>query len=170
MSWLKRVYSNEDIAGQIKDKIRSDPFFIAIFKRFGIPMERLDSHLTITIKRLDRSFGKTNDEQLIIDDRLARSPHFLHGDFHIIAHEILHWLRRQREQMHYFADPEEVEGFTVGIAYALQRVRSHRDWQNLLAKEFLPLIQINIPDDNKAREFLMKRIEEAQHLLSQIGQ
>lgn len=168
MNWLKRVYSGEDMEARIKDRIRSDPFFLALFRRFGVPIERLDTNLHIVFKRLQRAFGETNDEQMIIDDRLARSPHFLDGDFHFVAHEMLHWLRRQREDMHYFADPEEVEGFTVGIAYAMMHIRGQPGWEQKLMQEFLPLIKINIPDDNKAREFLTKRIEEAQNLCNSL--
>ena len=167
MNWYK-IAQHKNISESVKHKIRTNPFFIALFRKFDIPLDKMDSDLDIQVKPLDGSFCEANDEQILIDDKLANSQNFLTDEFHFVAHEILHWLRRQREQMHYFADPEEVEGFNVGIAYMLSQQRGPGVEHRIVSK-FLPLIKINIPDDNQAREFLKQRLIDARKLLSEMG-
>jgi hypothetical protein len=132
-------------------------------------MERMDSNLEVTFQRLHGAFCEANDRQIIVDERLARAGDLLGKDFHFVAHEMLHWLRRQKEEMSYFGDPEEVEGFVTGIAYSLSEMGNDPRADQVILHRFLPLIQINIKDDNTAKQFLAKLTSDARKLLTEIG-
>lgn len=164
MSWWKKANDGQDLEARVKHKIRSSPFFARLFQMFHIPMSALDG-LAIKVQRLQGNFCEAGEDEILVDDRLASDPELFNGDFHFMAHEILHWLHRQREKNNYFADPEEVQGFNTGIAYMMSIGRQDKD----IASIFLPLIQINIKDDNKAMEFLQQRLNDARKLLSDMG-
>lgn len=160
MSWWKRS-KKESIEDQIKAHIRSSPFFRKLFHMMRVPTDALDE-LNIKIQRLEGQFCKADADVIVLDDRLADNENFFTSHFHFVAHEMLHWLKRQREKEHYFADPEEIESFNIAIAYALSNGSSN------LKETFLPLIQINIKDDNKALAFLQNRVREAKELLKKM--
>ena len=165
MSWWKysKEEHNEDLDKRIKETIRQSPFFISLFKKFKVPIEKLDL-LRFTTDRLEDEFCKADDERVVIDDRLANSDSFFADDFHFMAHELIHWLHRQLEDKQFFADPEEIESFNAAIAFRLNQDGSIEK----VYKKFLPLIKIHFDDDNKAREFLMSRIKDAKKLLSEL--
>lgn len=164
MNWLKIANNSDDVENAVKHKIQTSPFFINLFRSFHIPMSALNT-LKIRIKRLDGNFCEAGESEILVDDRLASDPDFLGKDFHFMAHEVLHWLHRQKEKQNYFADPEEVEGFSTGIAYALFIGRTIDD----IASQFLPLIKITIKDDIKAKAFLQQRLGDAANLLKKLG-
>lgn len=164
MSWWKesKQNGNDNLEVRIKDNIRKSPFFIALFKKFHIPIEKLDE-LKFKTERLEDEFCLANEDSIIIDDRLANSETFLNEDFHFIAHELIHWLHRQVEQKQFFADPEEIESFNAAIAFALQNSPV-----NAVMQKFLPLIKIHFNDDNNSREFLKRRLIDAKRLLDEL--
>ena len=167
MSWLKKA-NNNGIEKRIKDKIRSSPFFIKLFQHFKASMKQLDE-LSFSFRQLENKFCEASEDEIIIDERLASSPDFLHEKFHFVAHEILHWLRRKFEKENYFGDPEEIESFNAAIAYDIFENKNTRmDMEKHLYHVFLPLIKVVIKDDNKAQEFLKHRIQDAHKLLKRM--
>ena len=171
MNWWKIAKTGKGVDQVIKHRLRSSPFFVALFQKHNVPLDALDG-LSISVAQLDGVYCKASEDQIIIDSDLVKSKELFGPKFHFIAHEILHWLKRQVEKEHYFADPEEVESFNTAIAYFIH------DWQEkgqagtlseAIKKEFLPFIQITIKNDAAARKFLIKRMKDAKGLLSDMS-
>lgn len=175
MNWWLKLAAKKGVDQVVKDRLRSSPFFAALFQKHNVDMATLDG-LAITVAPLEGIFCKTDGDSLIIDDDLVKTKQVFGPKFHYIAHEILHFLKRQvGAESHpvqpgeYFADPEEVEAFATAIAYSMYVNREQKNLGKLLQKEFLPLIKVTMPNDAEARKFFVDRLSEAKGMLSSMS-
>ena len=104
----------------MKQHIRNSPFIQKMFDNYGVPFERLDE-LTIKIEDLHGRHAKSNEEFIMVDEQSVKECEDPQEVVHYIVHELTHWLTRQREEDNYFANPEELKAFTMGMAYELVR-------------------------------------------------
>jgi len=178
LNWWKQIISGQDntdgtdphkgVEQDVKNRLRSSPFFAALFKKFSIPLGALDD-LTIIVQKIDGGFCAGNGDKIVIDENVVKSGELFGRKFHYIAHEILHFLRRKLEDLDYFADPEEVESYTTAIAYAIYEWRNKKHLGKLLVNEFLPLVNITIQDETASKKFLKHRIDDAKKLLKEMS-
>ena len=69
MNWLIFAKKGGNIKSQIKDKIKSSPFFRKLFEQHGIPIDKLDD-LKIKIEPIDDAYATADDKEIIIDKEL----------------------------------------------------------------------------------------------------
>lgn len=111
---------------KLKDAIRLNPFFVVLFKKFHVPVERMYTNLTFKVGEIDGKNAISDAETITFNKKLLKSNFFEEG-LHYVVHEMVHWLQRQREGNMYFSDPEEIEAFSTGIAYELGRGKKEED-------------------------------------------
>lgn len=168
--WLKlaKKTKKKGVGEAIKERLRSSPFFSALFTKYDLSLDSLDK-LNIVVQPLDGVHCKTGQDEIIVDKGLVDSKELFGPKFHYIAHEILHFIKRQVEAEHYFADPEEVEAFSTAMAYYIYENQGQPNLGKILLNEFLPLIKVTVPDDAAARKFYSERVKEAKELLSSMS-
>lgn len=176
-NWIKKIKTASkkemSLEEKIKGIIKTNSFCKELFEKFNIPLEYIDSKLKIKIAPLDGKYCEADEDCIVIDKKLADNNNIAHyyqlsngetgftpmEDFHFIVHELWHWLKRQKEAKHYFADPEEIDAFKTAIKFFM-RTNCSRCASCVAIpkafKTFLPLVKITIKDDKKAEKFLKK--------------
>jgi len=153
--------STKRIGLLIKEKMRKSRSLMAMFEDFEVDPQRLDD-LKIIITNLDSKYAETDGETMKLDPSLFQDSNFFEDKFFIVAHEIVHWLSRVKEQDAYFNDPEEVMGFVASIAYEIEQ---HGDFDVVWNKVY-PKISWHFSNESDAREFFMNMTEKAKKFLN----
>lgn len=159
MNWFKtaRQVSKNSIIRAIKKTLRTHSFFQHLMNNYGIPSSDVDEHLKIIFMDLDKEFAKGNGEEIKIDTSLLQED-FLRKNFHFVAHEFFHWIKRRAEARFYFSDDEEIQSFVVGLAWELI---SGKDI-NLIRETLLPIIEGHFKDNTNAARLYKEIYEKAE--------
>lgn len=151
--------NERQIAALIKHKLVKSPTIRKLFDDFDVSPERL-SELDIIITKLDQKYAETDLQQMKLDVSLFDDGDFFKHNFFVVAHEIVHWLSRIKEQDSYFNDPEEVLGFVSSVAVELE---NHEPlsviWQKIYNK-----ISWHFHNESDAQTFFRRMIEKAKLL------
>ena len=151
MNWFVTASSGQSSSGiirKIKKVIRTDPFFIRLFKKYDIPVDKVDD-LAFKIKDLRGMYAKSNSKEIHLDSKLFEDDDFIKNNMHFVVHELVHWLTRQREKDCYFSDYEEHEAFIYGIFYELENNKSKIEIKNI----FYPIIKKHFDTEEEAVSF-----------------
>jgi len=149
MSWYRIIKkaNKRQLNRELKSIIREDPFFIKMFKEFDVPMEKIDDNLSFKEKELNGRYAQGNGEVIYINQKLVDN-NFFKERLHLIVHEIVHWLTRQREKEFYFTDPEEIDAFMYGMAYEILRGKDVK----YIEKIFYPIISAHFDNKENAKQ------------------
>lgn len=145
----------------IKHHIRNSSALMRIFDKFEVSPDRLDD-LTIEIADLEKKYAETDSEKMILNTMLFEGGSFFEDYFFVVAHEVVHWLSRIKEEEAYLNDPEEVLGFCSAIAYELG---CGTDFDTIYNRIY-PKISWHFHNELDAREFFSNMLEKAKGLLS----
>jgi hypothetical protein len=158
MSWFKkaRKISKNSIIRAIKKTLRTHPFFQQLMVNYGIPSSEVDEHLKIIFMDLNKEFAKGNGKEIKIDNSLLQED-FLKDNFHFVAHEFFHWIKRRAEARFYFSDDEEIQSFVVGIAWDLISGKN----PELIRQTLLPIIEGHFRDETNAAQLYDEMYERA---------
>lgn len=151
MSWYltaKIGMSQKDLNKKLKGIVRSSPFFLFLFDEFDISVEQIDDNLTFMVKKMDGRYGQGNSKYIFLNEKIFQNGGPLEDKMHFVAHELIHWLTRQREKKFYFADPEEINAFLYGIMFELLRGQSKKE----IVKLFYPIIEAHFDDKKNAKK------------------
>ena len=151
-NWYK-TSQLDTLSKKIKDHIREDGFLVKMFDIYDVPLDFLDDKLSIEFKKLDDQYAKSNKDTIYLDYKVFNEADSFDDLMHFVVHEMVHWLTRQRESLNYFADPEEMEAFALGIAYEIGRGKSEEEIRDI----YMPIIENNF-SDGKDNEILYKRL------------
>ena len=152
--------SPEKLGDFIRDKIRHTPSLMKLFQQFGVDPERLDQ-LQFQIADLKDMYAETDDKTMTLNKSLFEGGNFFEQYGFVVAHEIVHWLSRIKEQDAYFHDPEEVLGFVSSIAYEM----SHGSDLDTIWNKVYPKVSFHFHDEADAKQFFEKSIEKAKILM-----
>jgi len=145
----------------IKQKIRESKALMAMFEDFEVNPQRLDD-LQIIITNLEGKYAETDGETMKLDPSLFQDTNFFEDKFFIVAHELIHYLSRAKEEEAYFNDPEEVLGFVSSIAYEIEQ-GSHPDE---IYNKIYPKISWHFHNESDAREFFTNMVEKAVKMIN----
>jgi hypothetical protein len=129
---------------------------------YKIPVEDVEDHLHIEFVDLKDKFAEGNGEEIRLDNSLL-SPDFLRQNFHFVAHEFFHWIKRRKEALFYFNDDEEVQAFVIAIAWELMNKRNPEEIQ----KKIAPIIQAHFQDREMTEEMYNDIFNKAVLLIKQ---
>jgi len=139
MNWFVTAESDVssiEFSRKMKDMMRKSSFFLNLFKKYNVPIDAIDDHLSFKIKKINGRHAQSNSKEIILNSKLFENDDFFENHVHFVIHELIHWLTRQREKKYYFSDPEEIESFTLGMIYELDRGRNKKQ----IYKTFFPII------------------------------
>lgn len=156
------LVSEDEMSNLIKKRLLSSATVISLFDEFEVDPERL-SRLVIQITELDQKYAETDAQVMKINRSLFTNGDFFRDYFFVVAHEIVHWLSRVREQDAYFNDPEEVLGFVSSIAYEIEQGQDF----DVIWNRIYPKISWHFHNEADARDFFMSMIEKAKKLLEE---
>ena len=163
MSWF--ISANNEhkakIEQKIKQRLREHPFFQPIFEEYHIPVEDVDNHLKIIFTDLEGKFAAGNGEEIKLDNSLLEQD-VLYNNFHYVVHEFFHWIKRRTEALFYFNDDEEIQSFSLAIAWELSNGKGIPEIQEI----FLPIIAGHFHDESKAKSMFLKMLENAKDIIS----
>ena len=148
MSWFSFAESGQsslDISRKIKRVIRTDPFFIRLFKKYDVPIDKVND-LVFKIKDLRGRHAQSNSKEIHLNSKLFEDGNFIKDRLHFVVHELIHWLTRQREKNYYFSDPEEIEAFTISMAYEIKNGKNKKQIFNT----FFPIIKAHFENQSNA--------------------
>ena len=155
------MLSEKQIGDLIKKQLTNVKSVCRMFKTFDVGLGRLD-HLEIRILPLEKKYAETDGEIMKLNESLFADGEFFEKYFFVVAHEIVHWLSRVKEQDGYLHDPEEVLGFTMSVAYELERGGNVDSvWDKVY-----PKIRWHFNDEADSKDFFVKMIDKAKGLLS----
>lgn len=146
--WYVHAKSNDssiEISRKIKKIIRESSFFIRLFKKYGIPIEKIEE-VAFKIMDLRGKHAQSNSEEIDLNTKLFENGDFFKKNLHFVVHEIVHWLIRQREKDHYFSDIEEHDAFSTSMAYQLSNGADKKCVYNT----FFPMIEDHFKDKENA--------------------
>ena len=151
-------FDTDSIPELIKNEIKQSQSIMKIFKRFKIHPDRLDT-LKIVICDLEKKYAETDMNEMRIDNSLFKNgwQSFIENGFFVVAHEIIHWLTRTKENMSYFSDPEEIDGFIMSIAYEIEQGSD----MDTIWNRIFPKIEFHFNGKKQARQFFEGLIEDA---------
>ncbi len=144
----------------LKDHIRNSKSLMNLFSHFKVHPDRLNE-LRIELADLDDKYAETDSEVLKLNPSLFDGGHFFRDYFFVVAHELVHWLSRIREEDAYFNDPEETLGFVSSIAYEMSQGTDNDGLWN----KIYPKVSWHFNDERDARQFFQRSIEKAKSLL-----
>jgi len=150
MSWYITAQTgmdSQELNRRLKAIIRKNSFFLKMFDEYDIPIERIDDQLTFKIKKMHGIYAQGNGRFIFLNPKLFERGDFLEEKIHFVAHELTHWLTKQREEDCYFADPEEIAAFIFGIIYELLRGKSKQEIFQVL----FPIIEAHFEQKQDAR-------------------
>lgn len=132
-----------------------------MLKDNSIPIGRIDNHLTFEIKDLDGQKAKSDSKTIIFDKKVFEN-NFIENGLHFLIHELYHWAIRQKEKNFYFADPEEIEAFSFGIAYEITKGLSLEE----IAKIYYPILLDHFDERTDAKKLFKALLLNAQKKVS----
>lgn len=161
MAW--NFQKHADMSEIVKQELISVPAIQKLFDQFDVSLDRIKD-LRIEIVKLDQKYAETNSEVMRLNVSMFDGgwENFKQKYFFVVAHEIVHWLSRIREEDSYFNDPEEVLGFVASIAYEMSK---GSDSDEIWNKVF-PKVSFHFNDIADAREFFRNMMDKAKKLLS----
>jgi len=171
MSWyiVANFESAEKIEKSIKHILQNHKFFKNLMLSYKIPEQDILHNLRILVKDLKGKFAESNGHQIVLDTKLFSHGlnDFMKNNFHFVAHEFFHWLKRRAEAMFYFNDFEEVKSFTLAIAWEIMSGRSMQEIRDKL----YPVVSGHFADTEKdnADELFQKMEEEAVKLVREMN-
>lgn len=156
-SWVWEIKTAQrmgdtELTKQIRNKIKSDPFFHKLFNLYGVGLEKVDTDLECQKADLGTRNAKNKGNKLYFNNSLFEDEDFFENGIHYIVHEITHWLTNQREEQCYFADPEEMQAFTLGIAYEIFRGIPKRN----IYEVYFPIIEKHFSCRKDAKQLFSK--------------
>ena len=169
MNWIKRAkagVSEKELNEKLKAFIKSSPFFQKLFVKFHVPMSRMDSNLTFEVKNIDGKNAVSDSDTITFNKKLFEQYDFMTDGIHFVAHEISHWLQRQREDNVYLSDPEEIESFSTGIAYELGRGKNEGD----IRKIYYPILADHFSSDHDTEIMFKTLVQDAIKRLKELDQ
>jgi hypothetical protein len=158
---MKGNPGNDRFDGLIKKIIKRSPFFRKMFKAYDVDMDLMDEGLTFYVSDLGTKNAKANGKEIHINQKVIKENPKLEDVIHYIVHEMTHWLIRNREEDHYLFDPEEIDAFTLGMAYEIYRGTN----QDKILKIYLPIFNKHFDDNYNAVKFFRKLYEKAKNLV-----
>jgi hypothetical protein len=147
-NWYKISQKQETLDNKLKNIIKTDPFFVSLFREYNIPLDRMDNELVFKVKDLKGRFSQANGKEVYLSTKLFENNDFFENNLHFVIHELIHWLTRQKEADSYFSDPEEIKSFSFGIAYELKKGKSKEE----IYKVFYPIIEGNVKNKLQAQK------------------
>ncbi|MFW6130207.1 MAG: hypothetical protein ACOC56_03410 [Atribacterota bacterium] len=152
MNWYKFAKSsNKDFNKKIKNIIKKEPFFVKMLDIHSIPQEWIDDKLNFYIRDLKDKKAQSDSKSITFNSKLFDEENFFENGLHYLAHELYHWISRQKENSFYFADPEEADAFAIGIAYEILRGKSFEE----IAELYYPIIEEHFNDKKNAKKLFI---------------
>ena len=145
--YSKTGITEKELSKKLKDTIRTNTFFVNLFKEYGVPVD-LIKNLTFKIVDLKDKFAQSDSKTIYLNNKLFEGCNFFAENMHFFVHELIHWLTRQKEKEVYFADPEEVEAFSSQIAYEILKGKD----KDGIKKVFFPIIQSHFDEKQDANK------------------
>ena len=153
MAWYissKTKSSEKEINHRLKKILKTNKFFVDMFKAHSVPLDRIDDHLTFEIKELDGKKAQSDSKTIILNKKIVNNGDFFENGLHYVVHELHHWLTRQKEKNFYFADPEEIDAFSMGIAYEILRGKKPKE----ISEIYKPIIEDHFSEEKDANKLL----------------
>jgi hypothetical protein len=153
MTWYitaKTKLSQKDINSRLKKIIKSNKFFVDMFNAHSVPLDRVDDHLTFEVKELDGKKAQSDSKTIILNKKIIEKGDFFENGLHYVVHELHHWLTRQKEKNFYFADPEEIDAFSMGMAYEILRGKKAKE----ISEIYRPIIEDHFSEEQDAKKLL----------------
>lgn len=156
---------DSELTKAVRDHIKSDPFFHRLFGLFGVNIDLVDTELECQKADLGTRNAKSKGNMLYFNYNLFDDGDFFENGIHYVVHEMTHWLTNQREEQCYFADPEEMQAFTLGIAYEIFRGLPKK----MIVKTYFPIIEKHFSCQGEAAELFNKFYRSAIKLQRKLG-
>ena len=120
MGWYIKAQERQEerVVSKVKHILQSHPFFKQIMLDYQIPPEDINNHLRILFVELKDKFAEGNGEEIKLSDKLLNDE-FFSRNFHFVVHEFFHWVKRRSEALFYFNDDEEIQSFSLAIAWEM---------------------------------------------------
>ena len=150
VNWFKQAkigMSNQELSDKLKNIVRTNAFFVRMFKTYGIPIEAVDK-LKFEVVKLDGKFAQSDSKTIYLNETLFEKDSFFKENLHFFVHEMIHWLTRQKEREFYFADPEEIEAFSSQMAFEILRGKGKDE----ITKVFFPIIKSHFDQEQDANK------------------
>jgi len=151
--------SVDKIGELIRQKLAKSHAIQSLMHEFGVNVNSLKD-LHIEIVPLDKKYAETDGNSMRLNEFLFTKGNFFTDYFFVVAHELVHWLSRRKEEEAYFNDPEEVLGFTSSVAYEMENGTD----MDTIWNRIYPKISWHFNDENDARDFFMNMIDKAKEL------
>ena len=166
MNWFKSSeFKREDsIVKKIKNIILSKEFFLKLMRDYNIDFSDIKKHIINKFVDLNGKFAEGNDEEIRLDNSLLESKDFFSEHFHFVVHEFYHWLKRRIEKLFYFNDEEEIQSFTLAIAWEMSNGKK----LNNIKKKIFPIIKSHFKDREDANDMFNKMLQNAKKLSNSI--
>lgn len=162
---IKTALSEDEFNKQVKCFIKESEFFNKLFHLYEVPIEAVDGELRFHIVDLDGRHAKSKGEDIYINKKLmSQYSGDIESVLHFVVHEMIHWLTRQRESMCYFSDPEELEAFSLGIAYEIYRGKSEDE----VRKIYFPIIEAHFEESTQAEKMYKEFLKSAYVIIKNI--
>jgi len=133
VKFSKNDISEKEAKEYLIDLSKNSKFIKKLFKWHNVPFSRLED-LTIKFKDLGKKYGKSNKDEVWINEKMLDEDDWKQAITHIYIHELNHWLNRQKEDDAYLADPEEIQSFTLGMAWEIASGKSEEDIKKVYKK------------------------------------
>tara|TARA_Y100000310_G_scaffold311548_1_gene357907 strand:- start:1085 stop:1591 length:507 start_codon:yes stop_codon:yes gene_type:complete len=156
-TWYK-IASKETVVSKVKKVLKEHPFTASLLRYYHIPEKDVDNNLSFEFKDLKGKYAEGNGEKIVLDTSLfVDDEEFIRSNFHFVVHEFFHWLKRRQEENFYFSDSEEVQSFTLGIAWEIMEGKPQQDIVNI----YLPIVKKHFNSENTAQNVLHQMFNKA---------
>jgi len=163
--WFKTAQSNNEICTSLKDKIKSSSVYALLCKKFKLNPNAIDN-LDIKFVDLKENYGLTDAHVMELSPNLLDGSE---GELDVVLfHEIYHFIcrtanvpERKTDKRGFFHDEEEMEGFSISIAYLLSTGKD----LNQITKLVFPKIEFHFHEKEDAIELFKKLISSAKKFL-----
>ena len=156
MGWYK-ISTQNNINDCLKNIIKNNGFIRKMFDINSVPIDMIDTHLTFKFKNLKGKKALSDSKLIVFDENVFNNGIDSEENMHYLIHELYHWIKRQKEKTFYFADPEEIEAFVLGITYELLRGIP----SEAIAKIYYPIIEDHFDENQDAQKMFKALLEKA---------
>lgn len=147
----------------IKHRLIKSPIIRKICEDFEIDPERINDLRIEIHDDLDDRYAETDAEVMKLNKSLFEGDNFFEDYFFVVAHEIVHYLSRIKEQDAWFHDPEEVLGFTASIGYEIENGTDF----DIIWNRIYPKISWHFHNEEDSKQFFQNMYEKAIKILNQ---
>ena len=145
---------------EVKQLINTHPFFIGMFKKYRVPQSAANV-LHIKVQQLqDQKNAKFDDGVIFINRKLFSKFKDNMDIIHCIVHQLTHWLTSIRQDLCYFSDPQQMQAFTMGMAW--QVMVGKNDMQ--IQSTYLPIIVKHFKNEQQAKALFNKLLSNSKKL------